>query len=189
MAQYRRSIFLINKKFQLRFCFIVCTWLLVLSVVYPTIIYNLFNFFIQYVEMDPMGPAVANLNATRKEMVILLVVFHALYIGVTFLLTVFLTHRVAGPLFKLSRFFQEAKDGNLRDDLFFRKGDYFKDLAEQYNQMMSAIKARANGGAAPSSASTHAIRSAIEEIERALPQTADSTRASLEAALSHLRNP
>jgi hypothetical protein len=42
MAAYKRSIILINKDFQFRFSFYVCSWLIALSFVYPLIIANVF---------------------------------------------------------------------------------------------------------------------------------------------------
>ena len=42
-------------------------------------------------------------------------------------------HKVAGPLYKLSKFFKDVKDGQNPGKLFFRNGDYFHELAEDYN--------------------------------------------------------
>ena len=45
------------------------------------------------------------------------------------------THRIAGPIFKMTRFFEQvAKDPTKDSKIHFRKGDYFSELAEAYNK-------------------------------------------------------
>src|SRR4051794_11435786 len=113
MAAYRRSIFLINKRFQLRFAFYVCSWLILLSLAYPLIISNLFDYFVQYLANDPMGPGLAILEKTRQEIFTFLLLMQAVLLSLAFLISVFMAHKIAGPLYKLHRYFVEAKDGNI----------------------------------------------------------------------------
>ncbi len=53
-----------------------------------------------------------------------------------------MSHRVAGPLYKLTQFFQLAKQGDLHTELYFREKDHFKEIADEYNQMITAIRSR-----------------------------------------------
>lgn len=139
---YRRRIFLINRKFQFRFSFYVSSWLIALSFVYPLIIFQLFDFFLKYLAADPNAPDIASLLATRQNLFSLLVLMQIVLVGVTFLLSIFLSHRIAGPLFKLKRFFAEAATGKLTGPLHFRKTDHFHDVAEDYNKMMDGLRQR-----------------------------------------------
>lgn len=173
MAQYRRSIFLINKKFQFRFAFYVCSWLLALSFVYPLIVHSLFGYFVRYAAADPNGPSVQSLMDVRSQVLFLLAMLQAIFLFVTFLISIFMSHRIAGPLFKLSKFFSQAKAGNLGAELYFRDKDHFQDLAAQYNDMMQGIRSREEA--------------AISAIEAALPSVAPDARASLEKAIASLR--
>lgn len=145
MPQYRRSIFLINRPFQLRFAFYVCSWLFALSLVYPLIIYNLFDFFSRYLTRDPNGPSVAAIQSLRKEIVLLLVFFQVVFLLITFLISIFVSHRIAGPLYKLKNFFRQNGGGKLSPDLYFRKNDHFMDIAEEYNVMLSRLRAELRG--------------------------------------------
>src|SRR5690242_13084344 len=101
---YRRSIFLINRRFQLRFAFYVCSWLVALSFVYPFIIANLFDYFIRYMALDPMGPAMSAVLRTRHDLLSLLVIMQVIFLSLGFLISIFMAHRIAGPLYKLSKF-------------------------------------------------------------------------------------
>ncbi len=136
----RRSIILIDRKFQLRFAFYVCSWLFALSLIYPAIIYNLFDFFLRYASLDPNGPTVAAIQATRRELLSIVIILQLVFLSVTFLLSIFLSHKIAGPIYKLKKFMNMAKEGNLNEALRFRKADHFKDVAEVYNDMTQGLK-------------------------------------------------
>lgn len=177
MAQYRRSIFLINRPFQLRFSFYVCSWLFALSLAYPLIIYQLFEYFVRYMANDPTGPGVAVLQQTKQEMVWLLVLLQIIFLTVTFLISIFVSHKIAGPLYKLRKFFEQAERGEWSGKLFFRKRDHFPELAESYNEMMAAIRARVSAG----------VSDAAREVEAAAASASPDSRAKLEKALATLR--
>ena len=173
MAQYRRSVFLINKKFQFRFSLYVCTWLIALSFIYPLIVYSLFEFFFRYASMDPAGPPVQTLLNTRQEILVLLILLQVIFLVITFLISIFMSHRIAGPLFKLQRFFSEAKAGHLQTNLLFREKDHFQDLARDYNEMMKGIRSH--------------LATVTTQVEQALPDASPKSRAELEKALTSLR--
>lgn len=181
---YRRSIFLINKKFQLRFALYVCSWLFALSLIYPLIIHNLFDFFVRSAALDPMGPALTRLEETRGQMLWLLVLLQLLFLGVTFLISVFMSHRIAGPLYKLRKFFEEARNGNFRQQLFFRKNDHFHELADDYNDMVQGIRTILGKNVDTASAAISRIEKALVQLE---PATQATGRKELEEALAALR--
>jgi hypothetical protein len=69
----RRARFLINQKFQLRFSFYVCSWIFALSLAYPLIIYNLFEFFIKYATVKVADSSVQVLTSMKGEIIGLLI--------------------------------------------------------------------------------------------------------------------
>src|SRR4051812_42780426 len=161
--QYRRSAVLIDKRFQLRFSFFVCSWIFALSFVYPVIIYTLFNYCMHLMATDPQGPAFASIEGSRREVITLLVGFQAIFIVITFLISVFVSHRIAGPLYKLKQKFREAKRGDLRPDLAFRRKDNFQGIAEEYNEMIRGIDAHFGGAPQRASQAIHAIEKALSQ--------------------------
>jgi methyl-accepting chemotaxis protein len=138
--QNQRSIFLINKPFQLRLSFYVCSWLFALSVVYPIIIYNMFDYFRRYLQLDPNGPSLASIQSVRQEVVYLLAMFQTIFLIITFLISIFVSHRIAGPLYKMKMFFRQNGGGKLSPKLQFRKGDYFQEMAQEYNEMLAKMR-------------------------------------------------
>ncbi len=174
-----RRIFLINKKFQLRFSLFVCSWIIGLSLIYPFVIRELFEQVLHFAAKDPMGPSMAVLEERRSQFMTLLIAAESVFIGMTFLIMIFVSHRIAGPLYKLSRFFKEAGAGNLREELRFRKHDHFKNLADEYNQMIKGLRGLfdQNRGSA---------EAAIARIEHAIQHTDAVARIDLEQALASL---
>jgi sensor histidine kinase YesM len=176
----RRRLFLINKQFQLRFAFYVCSWIIALSLAYPLIISTLFDSFIRYLALDPLGPALTHLEKSREEFLSLLAIMQVVLVAVTFFLSIFLSHKIAGPLYKLKRYFQEARDGNIKQKLSFRKRDYFLELVPEYNAMMEAIDKRITRKA-------EGIQKAIPRIENAISKATPELKRELEAILKLLR--
>ena len=106
------------------------------------IIYNLFDYFVRYASVDPAGPSIAGLHETRKQVIVLLVFLQLLFLSITFLISIFTSHRIAGPLYKLRQFFKKSTDSGQFEELRFRKGDHFQELAQDYNEMMAAVRKR-----------------------------------------------
>lgn len=54
---------------------------------------------------------------------------------------VFLTHRIAGPMWKIMKIMKEiGQTGNLETRIFFRRDDEFKEVADSFNNMMDKLK-------------------------------------------------
>jgi nitrogen fixation/metabolism regulation signal transduction histidine kinase len=80
----------------------------------------------------------------HKEVVILvtIVVFGVVFVVIIFLFNIVITHKVAGPLFKIGRFFDELKDGKFSTPYPLRKGDQLVEFYERFRAMHGAVQAR-----------------------------------------------
>lgn len=148
-----------------------------LSFVYPLIVYNMFEYFMHYMMRDPNGPPVEALQDLRHQVMWLLLALQGIFLVITFLVSIFMSHRIAGPIFKLTKFFGMIRDSHLPDilkeELYFREKDHFREIATDYNATMASIKTR--------------IDDAVADIERALPHASPASRPELEKALAKLR--
>ena len=175
MRPYRRSQILIDKRFQLRFALYVVSWTFALSLIYPLLLQRVFDVFINYLALDPMGPPVQVLQGKRTEMTYLLWAIQALFIVITFLISLFLSHRIAGPLYKLKKSMREAMAGGF-PRIHFRSQDHFQDLSDAYNQLADGMRQR-----------SESLVEARSLIEKALPEANAPVRATLEKALQLLK--
>jgi sensor histidine kinase YesM len=76
------------------------------------------------------------LQANRQTLFILLGGIQFAFIGVIFVLSVFLSHKIAGPLYKLQNYLRDIREGGEIRNLFFRDGDNFHEIAEEVNLVM-----------------------------------------------------
>lgn len=135
MAKYKRSIFIINPKFQYKVSLIICSLVLVGSLIYPLTIYDLFE---NFMKLNPSKTA--ELEQNRTNLLTLLIIIQICFLGLVFIGSIFISHKIAGPIFKLRRHLEELKSGSWSTDLYFRSGDYFPELAEDLNGLIEHYK-------------------------------------------------
>jgi len=140
IMKHKRRNFLINPSFQLRFALYISSWMMGLSLMFLLILDEAFTMISDLLIRDPRGPEVAQVLAAKHELFRSLYFIEAGFVLLVFVLSVFVSHRIAGPLYKLNRYMRDgAKNGRLLGDLHFRSGDHFRELAESYNAMASAV--------------------------------------------------
>ncbi len=69
----------------------------------------------------------------------LLFALQAAFIGVVFVVCIFLSHKIAGPLYKLKNYLINIRSGGDITPLYFRKGDNFHDVAEEVTETMEFL--------------------------------------------------
>lgn len=174
----RRSILLVNKKFQIRFSIYVCVFLSVLSLIYPLLIYQIFEYFMNFAKVHGVNSLV--LESLKKEIIKNLIFLEAAIICMNFLLSIYLSHRVAGPIYKLSQYFKTFEDGKLRGDIKFRKHDHFKDLADGYNDMVAKLKLRMDEN-------SRKITATVSKLESVASQSDQSSKIEIEKTIKELQ--
>jgi hypothetical protein len=61
-------------------------------------------------------------------------------IFITAILSIYLSHKVVGPIYKLRKFFTELNVDQTLSKLYFRKGDYYDDLPKIVNDALNKFK-------------------------------------------------
>ena len=158
----------------------MCVWIAALCFIYPLIVKNLFDYFLRYVAHDPLGPELESLAHVRHEVLVLLGLTELAFLVMTFLMCVFVSHRIAGPLYKLRKGFEDFVNGNLRHELKFRTKDYFQNTADDFNRMVAALRARAKQDAEMTAV-------AISRVHSAMDRATNPVRGELEPALVILK--
>ena len=139
--KHRRRNFLIDKPFQLRFSLYVVTWMMALGLTFPLVINNLVETLIQVLRVSLDGPGLEQIRQLRDEVNQQLWITMITLTGVIFLISIFVSHRIAGPLYKLKLHLAELGKGNIDQNLKFRKSDYFHSLADDYNKSLAGLRA------------------------------------------------
>jgi len=116
---------IVNKKLQLTFLvysLTLCLWISVAGMVLQFIARD-------YLKVEDVSSAF-----------ILVFVGFVFLIGTTVVGGFLLTNRIAGPLFRLSSHMKNVAEGKPGEAMSFRKNDYFVEIIEPYNKILSELK-------------------------------------------------
>jgi hypothetical protein len=75
----------------------------------------------------------------RSQIIIYLILMHLGFSCVTFCACIFFSHKIAGPMYKLQKYLRGIREEGMKDRLFFRKGDYFSEIADDVNVTLEHI--------------------------------------------------
>jgi hypothetical protein len=138
-VSYSRKIYLINPKFQIRFSLYVCILVFLTSIIYPFSIYELMNTIVSHFSLKNPEIAVHYSNK-RDALIMFLILLHLGFTCLTFFICVFFSHKIAGPLYKLQKHLKLIRENSAPNKLFFRKGDYFQELADDINETFDHLE-------------------------------------------------
>ena len=103
----------------------------------------------------------ALMDRDREVMVYLIVCLVGLVLALT-LLGIFVTHKVAGPLFVMSRYLTQIGAGNLRDVRHLRKGDELLEFFNTFERTLRALQERHRSDISTLEAALQTLRDHME---------------------------
>ena len=134
MAFYKRSIFLVDPGFQLSFSLIVCSIIFISSLIYPIILMDFFT------ELMTRFPSLQqNMKLAQSDLIVFLGGIQLVFITMVFIMFIFLTHKIAGPMHKLKNHLLGIRQGKPISPLTFRNGDHFHDVAEEVSLFLESV--------------------------------------------------
>ncbi len=136
MAFYKRSTFLIDPKFQLRFSIVISLMFVTGSLIYAYIVYDFISDMGNQYALTKLG-----VTEAAQSFLLFLVPFQFLLTALVILTSIFLTHKVAGPLYKLKNHLLHIREGDPISPLTFRTGDNFEDVAEEVTLFLEWVVA------------------------------------------------
>ncbi len=127
MHKYKRNLFLLDKNFQLKFSTFVVLMFLLPSLIYPIFIFVLYHFLIKKIESVEIAAALADKELT---LILILISMHLFLCGIIFIVCIFQTHKIAGPIFKVKKWLTHLANDEKIEGIYLRKGDYFPELLD-----------------------------------------------------------
>lgn len=132
--KHRRKTLLIDRYFQIRFSLFVTSWVLVLTLVFPSILYSSIDAFLRILSRKVDIHTLQGIQNFQAEIVSAIIFFMVVVAVLIFLISLYVSHRVAGPVYKIRNALEGWKEGQVATHLTLRKADYFSELAEAYNE-------------------------------------------------------
>lgn len=138
MSQKKRRQYFIKPRFQFRIAFLI----LLIAFIFANITGGLIYLFLN--NQTLFAGAQAWLGFERSGYVLLSVVIVAEIVGMLAILLVslFVSHSVAGPIHRIETLAEEIGKGDLTLKIQIRKGDEFQDLAMKLDAMVNQIRSR-----------------------------------------------
>jgi HAMP domain-containing protein len=145
--QRRLRNFLLNPRFQAKTIF----WIVLSGLTMFVVCSSVFYVFVRenyqlLVDLAPMTDDVrAQLYRELHQILLLLGGFAVVFLAFMAMIGLVISHRTAGPLYRIKRVIEEVALGNPSARIHLRPNDDFQDVAESFNKMMDALlKNRSN---------------------------------------------
>ena len=139
----RRKIFLINPKLQYSFLgFSLLMSLLSIAVFYLATLYLFWNFEqTGYSVGIPEGHIFYRFIADQRSLMnMILLIAAPVIILITCYIGIKLSHRVAGPIYRMTRHLEHLNQEKEIKEVKFRESDYFLELQEEFNKFIKSLK-------------------------------------------------
>jgi methyl-accepting chemotaxis protein len=137
MAKYKRRQYFIDKQLQTKY--IVLTILLLVIYTFLFVVILIFPYI---VPLTLEAPLEEQAEAARMLLTLHKSIWPAL--GLVMLImssaSIFITHKIAGPVYRFRKVLAEVSDGNLDISIKLRDKDDLKDLADDFNLVINDLR-------------------------------------------------
>ena len=141
---HARRQYLVNKELQLSY-----SWLLIVLVGLVFLIFGSALVYINKVYLDVFHQLVGEeimpksyINSIQKQLLFSIPIAAVLISCLLLILGIYTTHRIAGPLHRITRNLKLIGVENRFDAIQLRKNDQLKGMADAFNHMVHALKDR-----------------------------------------------
>jgi hypothetical protein len=135
---FRRRTFLVDRRFQLKYTMIIVLVGVAVSALLGFFIYRLTLENTKILMLDPELQEKVSMFDTA--MIFYFVGFVVLMASFLFIWGIIITHRVAGPIFIISRFLRLIADKQVPPTRQLRKRDEFQEFFDTYTVMVNSLK-------------------------------------------------
>lgn len=136
--KFKRTKYLVSTKLQLRYVGIILLLMLVTALICSYIIY--------YTVMILMGEKLSNVYPQGRLIAIintvnLRILFSLLLITpIVAVIGIYLSHKIAGPIYRIEKFLGDMAAGNFAARIVLRKGDELMSVADKINVLNDSLK-------------------------------------------------
>jgi methyl-accepting chemotaxis protein len=168
MQKTRRRVYLIDKRLQLRFTALVVALVVVYSLFLGGATY--INYRISSIVFDNSSiydPVLEeSIKAEGRRTVFVTTSFLVVNGIVVGLALVLLTHKVAGPLYRIRMHFGAIRDGKIPQQLQLRKNDELTNVAQSFNEMTQVLRCQVEKDAAEIEEMAVGVRELAEALRK-----------------------
>jgi hypothetical protein len=107
------------------------------SLVYPVSIYYIYSLLLEKIESVELVNA---LMAQEWKLYLILGLMHLCLCGIIFIVCIFQSHKVAGPIYKIKVWLSQLKNNEEVGPIYLREGDHFPELVDYFKDAVETIE-------------------------------------------------
>jgi nitrogen fixation/metabolism regulation signal transduction histidine kinase len=172
----RRRNYYIDKKFQRNFILKFCSLVAIGAAISGYIIYSMSKTAVTTTFVNSRLRIMSTADYLLPAVLLSSAVVIILIGLATIIVTLFTSHKIAGPLYRMEKDIDEVCGGNLNMKFNLRKGDEIKALASALDRMVENLKVR-----------LQAIKNAVQDMENEINTCCKDASPSLKAKLDNLK--
>ena len=130
----RRKNYFIKKEFQAEFILKFCALVLLTAIISAALIYLFLSHSVTTVFENSRIIIKQSTDFIMPGLILSSLVSVILVSLATIIIVLFISHRIAGPLYKVENSLEKMGKGDVSFDIYFRKGDEAKILSEVFNK-------------------------------------------------------
>lgn len=136
--QFKRTQYWVAGKFQGKYIGVILLLAFLTAAMCSYVVYytSIMMFGEKLANVYPQGRLVSIVNLINSRIIISILLVSPLIA----LIGLYLSHKIAGPIFRMERYVNEMATGNLHSRLVLRKGDELLNLAEGINSLSESLK-------------------------------------------------
>lgn len=138
MISTKRRRLLIKKTFQLKYTGIILSFIILTAIVSSVTVYMaIFPYLTQKLaNVYPQGRLVEVLRSANIQALI----YTSIVIPFAIWISVILSHRIAGPWYRIEGILRDIAEGRLTSGITLRRGDELQSLAGALNELIASLK-------------------------------------------------
>ena len=136
--KFKRVQYLISVRFQLKYIGLALLFMFITAAICSyTVYYTGTVIFVEKLsQVYPQGRLVALLATINRSILVNVL----LIIPLIALIALYLSHKIAGPIYRVERYLSDMAAGKLTSRISFRKGDEFTSLADKINGLTDSLR-------------------------------------------------
>lgn len=142
-AKFKRKQYLVSKEFQLKYVGMILLFIFLTAALCSYVVY--------YTSMILLGEKLANVYPQGRLVSIVRIVNFRILLSVLLvsplvaIIGIFLSHKIAGPIYRIEKFLANMATGDLSARINLRQGDELITIAEAINKMSESLKYTISG--------------------------------------------
>jgi len=137
--RFKRTKYLVSTKLQLRYVGVILLLMFVTAIICSYTIYYVVMIMMgeKLANVYPQGRLIAIINTVNLQILYSLLLITPVVVAVG----IYLSHKIAGPIYRIEKFLGDMSIGNLSARITLRKGDELMSVADKINILNDSLRA------------------------------------------------